>query len=227
MARIALAFVTLVLVGCDETATPSPTAPSSTAPSSTAPASSVAAAPPAFVLPPAMLSAPTGPAAPAVSGPRALADAAFNDAMRAFETGQPTAAALVPRALTAYQSVGQLDTDGLFHLALLHLAAGDPKSARLTAEQILVQRPVHILALATAGRAATSMGDADAARAYYRRFLAAWDTEQGQMPEYVDHAALLQGYREEALTIVGGAPTATAGAASSPAVPPPATAPGR
>ncbi|MFZ5481372.1 MAG: hypothetical protein ACOZNI_31720 [Myxococcota bacterium] len=152
---------------------------------------------PSFTLPSA------SSAAPVAADPRAAADQAFNDAMQAFETGQPTAGTAVPRAIAAYEAVGQLDTDGLFHLALLHLAAGDAKAARITSEQVLAQRPTHLLALASAGKAATQLGDAAAAKGYYERLDAAFDAEQGKVPEYAHHAVLLPIYREEAKKALG------------------------
>ncbi len=205
MLHTASLLVALLLSGCADPAPSATPAGTAVAPP---PASSSGTREPFALRSPEGTSPAASPAAmPAGADvdPRSLADSAFNDAMTAFETGQPTAAVLVPRAVTAYQSLPQLDSDGLFHLALLHVVGGDAKAARLTAEQILTQRPTHLLGLAVAGRAAKALGEDDAARGYAKRLLAAWDAEQGRMPEYVDHAVLLPKYREEALALVGGA----------------------
>lgn len=142
------------------------------------------------------------PAAPAAVSGRAAADVAFNEAMTAFETGAPTASVLVPRAIESYQRLPQLDPDGLFHLALLQAAAGNAKAARLTAEQMLAQRGSHLLGLGVACRAAVLQGDDAGGRAYARRLVTAWESEQGGLPEYLDHRVLLDRYHADALAIL-------------------------
>jgi hypothetical protein len=48
-------------------------------------------------------------------------------------------------------------------------------------------------------------GDTAAARDYYRRFLAAYETESQKVyPEYIDHARVLPEYRSAAEALVGG-----------------------
>lgn len=144
--------------------------------------------------------APAPPATPAEpKPPRAVADEAFNAAMRAYEGGSPEAATLVPRAIAAYGALPTVDSDGLFHLALLHLAAGDAAAARTTCEQGLARHPAHLLLLATAGKAAGKLGDAAGAQGYYQRLVAAWDQPREPLPEYEDHDRLLPIYQQEAL----------------------------
>ena len=129
---------------------------------------------------------------------REMADIAFNLAMQAYETGQPDAAGAVSQAIAAHQMAGSLDTDGIFHLAVLQEAAGDHGQAIFSAERILAERPTHLLALGIAGRAAASSGDRETARGYYQRLLSAYATEQGAGSEYGHHSRLLPIYQEEA-----------------------------
>lgn len=148
--------------------------------------------------------APRATTTPASEGGRAAADIAFNEAMTAFETGGPTASILVPSAIERYQRLLQLDSDGLFHLALLQAAAGDAKASRLTAEQILAQRGTHLLGLGIACRAASLQGDDIGGRAYAQRLVTAWGSEQGSLPEYLDHRVLLDRYHADALAMTAG-----------------------
>src|SRR5690606_11417068 len=70
----------------------------------------------------------------------------------------------LPMALAAYRQAGPLDADGLYHLSVLEIAAGDPAAARATAERILETEPDHLLGLAAAARAARDAGENAAAR---------------------------------------------------------------
>lgn len=182
-------FFVLALLGCNQ---PAPTS----APAFTPPSASLAPAP----------SAPSAPAAaPPTTTPRAMADAAFNDAMQAYETGDPAAATAVPRALAAYKAIQGIDSDGKFHVALLEIAVNDPAAARATCDAILAAHPNHLFALGTAGRAAVKAGDTKAARAYYERLVAAWDQPREALPEYEDHDRLLPVFQKEALTALATA----------------------
>ncbi|MDX1488147.1 MAG: hypothetical protein R3268_08110, partial [Acidiferrobacterales bacterium] len=64
--------------------------------------------------------------------PRQAADRLFNRIMAAAERGD-TAEALqfVPMALQAYDRLGTLDNDARYHVALIHMTAGDIESARV------------------------------------------------------------------------------------------------
>lgn len=183
-------LIVLALLGCNQ---PAPTSAPAFTPPSTSPAPAPAVAPAA------------AEAAPA-STPRSMADDAFNEAMMAYEKGDPAAAKAVPRALAAYKALGNIDTDGKFHVALLELAVDDPAAARATCDGILAGHPNHLFALGTAGRAAVKAGDDKAARGYYERLVAAWDQPREALPEYEDHDRLLPVFQKEALTALATAP---------------------
>src|SRR5690606_19312180 len=141
------------------------------------------------------------PAAPPLTGtPREQADRLFNRIMQASAAGDSAEVSFfLPMALAAYRQAGPLDADGLYHLSVLEVAAGDPAAARATAERILETEPDHLLGLAAAARAARDAGENAAARRYYGRLLEVYDAQrQRALPEYGDHAAILPLYQEEA-----------------------------
>lgn len=139
---------------------------------------------------------------PALTGtPREQADRLFNRIMTE-QAGGDTAQAkfFLPMALEAYGMAGDLDADGLYHLALLQVLGGDYTGARATAERVLATSPNHLLALSAAGNAARDEGDRAAAKKYYDRFLAAYPTESSRtdLPEYRDHGRAFPDLKAEA-----------------------------
>jgi len=165
-----------------------------------APAAAVAAGPAAEG--PGM---PGGAPPPLTGTPREQADRLFNRIMQASAAGDSAEVSFfLPMALAAYRQAGPLDADGLYHLSVLEVAAGDPAAARATAERILEAEPDHLLGLAAAARAARAAGEDAAARAFYDRLLQAYDAQrQRTLPEYADHAAILPLYQEEARGFLG------------------------
>lgn len=143
---------------------------------------------------------------PLTGTPREQADRLFDRIMRARASGDAAEALrFTPMAIQAYGLAAPLDNDGLYHLATVHLVAGDFASARSTAEQILAGNANHLLGLAIAGEAAAAAGDRAAARDHYTRLLAAYDSEVASgLQEYQDHAQVLPEYRATAQRITGG-----------------------
>jgi hypothetical protein len=156
------------------------------------------AAPPVQAPP---LGAPSAGSPPELSSNmRENADRLFNRVMRSREAGdQADVQRFTPMAIQAYQGSGPLDNDGLYHLGLLQLTAGDPAAARTTADQILQTSPTHLLGLSAAATAARLQNDSAAARGFYQRLLDALPAErQKSLVEYQDHAQLLSGIETEA-----------------------------
>jgi hypothetical protein len=170
----------LLVLACDPAVPPSPPAP-------------------AAVATPLASPAPVAEVEPPADPVRAAADQAFNDAMRADQAGAADAPALVARAREAYGRI-ELDSDGLFHLALLEMAAGEHGAACKTAERILVDHPDHLLAIGACARAATRGGDTAGARVWQERFVAAWDRPREALPEFDHHDRLLPILQREAVT---------------------------
>jgi hypothetical protein len=134
---------------------------------------------------------PQSAALPPAQSPRMAADQVFNRAMMAHETGQTQqAAVLLPEAIAAYQRLEPLDTDGLFHLALLQLAVGNEGGARATADRILATAPNHLLGLGAAAQASEKSAPNEA-KGFWQRYLDAYDGQQGRAPEYEHHQQLL------------------------------------
>jgi hypothetical protein len=143
---------------------------------------------------------------PLTGTPREQADRLFTRIMTAAERGDTLEARrFTPMAIEAYSMAAPLDVDGLYHLAVVHLVAGNHAAARATAEQILTGSDSHLLGLAVAGEAATAGGDATAARDYYDRLLQAYDDELARgLPEYEAHSRSLPEFRATALRVTGG-----------------------
>jgi hypothetical protein len=155
---------------------------------------------------PAVPAGGAGTPPPLTGTPREQADRLFNRVMTAAERGD-TAEALrfTPMAIDAYGMAGPLDSDGLYHLAVVHMVSGDYATARSTAERILATDANHLLGLAAAGEAAERAGDRAAARGYYQRLLGNYDAEVARgLQEYEDHARSLPEFRAAAQRIVDG-----------------------
>jgi tetratricopeptide (TPR) repeat protein len=125
--------------------------------------------------------------------PRQAADRLFNRVMTAVSAGDSAEVqGFLPMAVAAYERARPLDNDGAYHLALLQLTSLDFASALASAEAALAEYPDHLLLLSAAAEAAKRMGDAEAASAYYRRLLDAWDAQTALgLAEYQIHATML------------------------------------
>ncbi len=169
------------------------------------------------VAPPPFAQAPGGPGASAPAGnpgavdlssmtPREAADRLFNRVMTAASTGDTAQARqFAPMAVMAYQRVDSLDADGRYHLAALHLVAGDYPAARAQADTLLAANPSHLFGLFTAAQAELGRGNQAAAKALYQRFLQSYDAEVAKkLPEYEEHAQGLPSMKEEAQRVVRG-----------------------
>ncbi|MGD2218210.1 MAG: hypothetical protein PVJ64_15740 [Gemmatimonadales bacterium] len=132
--------------------------------------------------------------------PRASADQLFNQAMTAYESGDPAnAQRFIPMAITAYRQLGSLDLDARYHLALLGLAVGRPQDALAQADTMMAQVPEHLLALAVSARAHEALGDGEQAAQFWQRFLDAYTPDvAASRPEYMDHARALPERRNKA-----------------------------
>ncbi len=138
--------------------------------------------------------------------PREAADRLFNRVMQNVSSGDTAQArTFLPMAIAAYERVGgDLDTDGRYHLAVLHLVNGDAQAARAEADAILARETRHLFGLFTAAQAETQLGNSSRALELYERFLSAYETERSRdLPEYRDHQQALVPMRDEARRIVG------------------------
>lgn len=137
--------------------------------------------------------------------PRERADALFNRVMQSVSSGDSTQAQFfLPMALAAYDQVPTLDIDGHYHMAVLHLADGDPTSARARADSILAEAPTHLFGLFTAAQSEQALGNAAQARAFYEQFDEAFEAESAlARAEYSEHSAVMPLMREEVAQALG------------------------
>ena len=160
-----------------------------------------AAAPPPVATPTA------GPASVDLSSmtPREAADRLFNRVMTAVSTNDSTeVVSFLPMAIRALELAEPLDTDGKFHLVLLRLTGQFNEEALEGAEEILAEQPNHLLGLAMAGDASLALGDSASARAYYGRWLGAYETEtEKDLLEYRDHGPMFPNMKVTAETLAG------------------------
>ncbi|NJD18931.1 MAG: hypothetical protein FIA95_06565 [Gemmatimonadetes bacterium] len=124
--------------------------------------------------------------------------------MRTISAGD-TAGALgfQPMAVQAFEMVGALDLDGMFHLALLQQLT-DPAAALATAKRMLESEPDHVLGLGMAGEASSAMGDQEAARGYFEHLLRVYDVQFARsLVEYDAHRNLMTQFKATAEASVG------------------------
>ena len=132
--------------------------------------------------------------------PREAANRLFNRVMAASENGNTEEALkFAPMALEAYDNLGSLDNDARYHVALLHLTAGDIKSARVQIDKLRQAVPNHLLAIMLEHQIAERSGKKDSAARTYKAFLAAYDAEIAKgREEYQDHLKSIEHFREAA-----------------------------
>jgi len=163
---------------------------------------------PAPLFPPLSSTVPVPGQPPDLSSmtPREAADRLFNRVMAAGENGDSAEALrFTPMALQAYDNLGTLDNDARYHVALLHLTAGDTKSARVQVDQLRKAVPKHLLGFMLEHEIAERNGKQDSVARTYKTFLAAYDAEIAMgRGEYQDHMNTIEGFRKAAQTSVAG-----------------------
>lgn len=133
--------------------------------------------------------------------PREAADRLYSRIAVALSTQDSTEVLnFLPMALDAYEIARPLDTDGLFHLALLQRVDLDFEASLATAREGLEMDPDHLLHLSAAAEASRELGRLDEARGYYVRLLEVWEVESVRdLEDYEEHAPLLPVIRQDAL----------------------------
>lgn len=149
----------------------------------------------------------TGAAAVDLSSmtPREAADRLFNRVMTAVSANDSTeVVSFLPMAIRAFELAEPLDADGKFHMVLLRLTGQFNAEGLEGAEEILSEQPNHLLGLAMAGDASLALGDSTAARAYYQRWLDAYESElEKDLLEYQDHGAMFPSMQAAAEALAG------------------------
>jgi hypothetical protein len=138
--------------------------------------------------------------------PREAADRLFNRIMTAGESGKTEEALrFVPMALQAYDNLGTLDNDARYHVALIHLTAGNIKSARVQIDKLRQSAPNHLLSIMLEHQIAERSGNKDNAARAYKSFLAAYAAEIATgRAEYQEHGDGIERFRKAAQAGVAG-----------------------
>ncbi len=138
--------------------------------------------------------------------PRQAADRLFNRIMTAAERGDTEEAMrFVPMALQAYGLLETLDSDARYHVALIHMTAGDIQGARVQLDSLRQSVPNHLLGIMLEHEIAQRSGSRDGAAQAYKSFLVAYGAEiTTARPEYLDHAGGIERFRKAAEASMGG-----------------------
>ncbi|HYC31047.1 MAG TPA: hypothetical protein VEB59_02100 [Gemmatimonadales bacterium] len=145
-----------------------------------------------------------GPAGPAPDisqmTPRERFDRLFNRIMAAAEQRDSAQVQrFTPMALGAYAQLDTVDADARYHAAVIHLQAGDAPGALALADTILADHPGHLFGYVIRGTAAEITRDRAALARARRDFTSRFAAESASgKPEYLDHAPVLQQFRQEA-----------------------------
>jgi tetratricopeptide (TPR) repeat protein len=142
---------------------------------------------------------------PLTGSMRDQADRLFERIMQARARGDTAEASFfMPMALQAYDGAEPLDADGMFHVGLLQLGAGNTDEATAAARRISEGDPNHLFGLALRGEAALAAGDQAAARSAFAEYMARFDSELARaLPEYEMHRPALDEYRERGRSLAG------------------------
>jgi hypothetical protein len=135
--------------------------------------------------------------------PEERATRLFNRVMRLDEEGKEDSVAFfAPMAIQSYEMMPGRDADARYHVALLHIAAGDPKAAQAQADSIARLAPTHLFGFVIRARVAHARGDAAGERRALTDFRRNERDERARgRPEYQDHAGQLDAFSREASAV--------------------------
>jgi hypothetical protein len=129
--------------------------------------------------------------------PRERFDRLFNRIMTAAETGDTAEVArFLPMATMAYAQLDTVNADARYHMAMLSLQGGDPRSALAQADSIAASAPQHLFAFLIREAEAARRGDTGGVRSAREGFLAAYDQEMAlERVEYAEHRNAIERFR--------------------------------
>jgi hypothetical protein len=138
--------------------------------------------------------------------PREQADRLYDRVARASEARDSQQVQFFgPMAIQAYAMLGGTpDADARLHIGLIQLALNNPAGAVAQADTLLRGSRTHLYGLLLKARAGDIQGNAAVARQAYQSFVTNYDAERAKsLPEYGQHAAMLDQTRTEAQRILG------------------------
>lgn len=122
--------------------------------------------------------------------------------MSALEQGDSaTAAQFAPMAIQAYGMLpaADRDVDIRYHAATLMIGSGDLASAKALTDSLDREFPKHLFVSMLRAGLAEGRNDPAAAKRAYQKFLADWTAQVATArPEYVEHQALLDAFKQRA-----------------------------
>ncbi len=132
--------------------------------------------------------------------PRERADRLFERIMTEHERNNTDQATFFrSMALDAYQMLGQLDADALYHVGLIHSVTGTPDLALAYADSLERGAPRHLFGPMLRQGIYMARGDSAGSRRAYRAFLERYDAERAaNRPEYDLHDRAILTFRSEA-----------------------------
>jgi hypothetical protein len=137
--------------------------------------------------------------------PEERATRLYNRVMTLHAQGKVDSAEFfLPMALQAYGMLPALDVDARYHIGVLDLTAGNDAGGLAQADSIRRAVPTHLFAFMLRARAFELRRDGSGAGRAYRDFLKDEPAERARRrPEYVEHAANLDTFHDQAVQATG------------------------
>jgi hypothetical protein len=111
----------------------------------------------------------------------------------------------LPMALRAYTMLPELDIDAHYHIGVLRLTGGDAAGALAEGDSINRMVATHLFSFILRAQALELQHDSRRAQQAYRDFLRNEKAERARnLPEYTDHAQMLDSFHQHALESTGG-----------------------
>src|SRR5258706_10801681 len=138
--------------------------------------------------------------------PEERATRLYNRVMTLHAAGKADSAEFfLPMALQAYAMLPALDVDAHYHMGVLRLTGGDAPGALAEGDSISRKAPTHLFGFILRAQALELQHNSRRAQQAYRDFLRNEKAQRArQLPEYTDHAQMLDSFHQHALEATGG-----------------------
>jgi len=139
--------------------------------------------------------------------PQQQADSLFNLVMWSHQQGDyAEVGTFAPRAIEAYQRLGELSNDARYHVGVLYSVGGPMEMALVHADSLEIGVPGHLFSAMLRGGVARVQRDTPALHRAYGAFLEHYDSEmETGRTEYQDHATRVEAFLAEARNGIGTA----------------------
>ena len=138
--------------------------------------------------------------------PEERATRLYNRVMTLHGAGKTDSAEFfLPMALQAYAMLPTLDVDAHYHMGVLRLTGGDAAGALAEGDSISRMASTHLFGFILRAQSLEIQKDSRRAQQAYRDFLRNEKAERARnLPEYTDHAQMLDSFHQRALEETGG-----------------------